>query len=954
MQSDKTYINMRKYIIALVLSLVAMAASAQRFKVGDIYYIVTSPGCVSVTGENDIDCYSGHVVIPKKVVHDDRTYVVNEIGPTAFAGCDGVTGIDIPSSVQMIGAQAFSGCSGLTQVRIPSSVRRIMANAFERCSHLETVTLNEGLQEIMSGAFEGCAMLSVDLPNSVTTIGSRAFYGCYNLVQLKIGMGLTSLGSEAFASSPLRVITCLATVPPSALANSFSMVAYSSAQAFFPESSLNAYKLVAGWKNFRNIKSHEAREIHFECDTVRALCVKSGFDTNGDGKITYGEAAAVTSLGVCFGDGGFAGGLYDGEAITSFDELQYFTAITEITSRQLAGNKALKSITLPPQLVQIGTSALADCERLHSIFVPATVGEVGDSAFYNCYALEEVDLSACQVTHIGDGTFGQCQSLTEVRDLDRVTFVGRGAFYNCGHLVAHDLSMNLLNVGDSAFYNCAQFTGSRSKPGYFIFPESMACVGDAAFAGSGVAQFMLACDKPGGTVLAPFWNEGATVYVPYQLRDSIAAEYAQSSAQFVSVLYNTTRAHAFNAPVRLQQVGDAVVKGATVTRSPADACLGLRELWGGEDLDAQGGIEIPAGLPFLTVCRDPYCFMLVEPGSGSPSFAYPYKSTMLHSAAQEPADRFSGCSLYAFNSDGNWDLCAKDHVGGVYAAVPERADAVATATRESLWGPFCHVSVGGVLVDEDLPFAAPGVTGTIKVDDIVCTDVQGKEFVAYLTFSNVNVVDVADDRHRAGVCSEGQAVITFNGTNVVDVTGIEGSVGLMGSNTWLAASRRATLSLVGNAVGMQVDDLTVTGPLTVQVQGERMGLLGVVSSLLTVDAMSTIKATGARGSVVGFRGIQALDGADYVISKPAGAVFDDYLGAVTLDGKIVTSEVIIGEDLGPLGDVNGDGRVNVSDVSVLVNMIVGIVPVDALRADVDCNGRVNVSDVSALINLILQ
>ena len=82
---------MRKYIIALVMSLVAMAASAQRFKVGDIYYKVTSPGCVSVTGENDLDCYSGHVVIPKKVVHDNRTYVVNEIGPTAFADCDGVT-----------------------------------------------------------------------------------------------------------------------------------------------------------------------------------------------------------------------------------------------------------------------------------------------------------------------------------------------------------------------------------------------------------------------------------------------------------------------------------------------------------------------------------------------------------------------------------------------------------------------------------------------------------------------------------------------------------------------------------------------------------------------------------------------------------------------------------------------------------------------------------------------
>ncbi len=53
------------------------------------------------------------------------------------------------------------------------------------------------------------------------------------------------------------------------------------------------------------------------------------------------------------------------------------------------------------------------------------------------------------------------------------------------------------------------------------------------------------------------------------------------------------------------------------------------------------------------------------------------------------------------------------------------------------------------------------------------------------------------------------------------------------------------------------------------------------------------------------------------------------------------------------GDVNGDGRVNVSDVSVLINMILGIVPVDESLADVNGDGRVNVSDVSALINIIL-
>ena len=53
------------------------------------------------------------------------------------------------------------------------------------------------------------------------------------------------------------------------------------------------------------------------------------------------------------------------------------------------------------------------------------------------------------------------------------------------------------------------------------------------------------------------------------------------------------------------------------------------------------------------------------------------------------------------------------------------------------------------------------------------------------------------------------------------------------------------------------------------------------------------------------------------------------------------------------GDVNCDGRVNVSDVSALINMIMGITAMDQSAADVNGDGRVNVSDVSALINIIL-
>ncbi|MBO4814416.1 MAG: hypothetical protein J5523_05610 [Muribaculaceae bacterium] len=53
------------------------------------------------------------------------------------------------------------------------------------------------------------------------------------------------------------------------------------------------------------------------------------------------------------------------------------------------------------------------------------------------------------------------------------------------------------------------------------------------------------------------------------------------------------------------------------------------------------------------------------------------------------------------------------------------------------------------------------------------------------------------------------------------------------------------------------------------------------------------------------------------------------------------------------GDVNGDGKVNVSDVTTLVNMILDVIPKDMTRADLNGDGKVNVSDVTALINIIL-
>lgn len=54
------------------------------------------------------------------------------------------------------------------------------------------------------------------------------------------------------------------------------------------------------------------------------------------------------------------------------------------------------------------------------------------------------------------------------------------------------------------------------------------------------------------------------------------------------------------------------------------------------------------------------------------------------------------------------------------------------------------------------------------------------------------------------------------------------------------------------------------------------------------------------------------------------------------------------------GDMNGDGLVNVTDVTTLVNHILGVTHLDLGTADLDGDGLINVTDVTVLINLILK
>lgn len=70
------------------------------------------------------------------------------------------------------------------------------------------------------------------------------------------------------------------------------------------------------------------------------------------------------------------------------------------------------------------------------------------------------------------------------------------------------------------------------------------------------------------------------------------------------------------------------------------------------------------------------------------------------------------------------------------------------------------------------------------------------------------------------------------------------------------------------------------------------------------------------------------------------------------DGPTITLRFVKGNAVEPVvGDVNGDGEVNIADVNAVINMILDS---PAENGDVNGDGEVNIADVNAIIDIILN
>lgn len=109
----------------------------------------------------------------------------------------------------------------------------------------------------------------------------------------------------------------------------------------------------------------EMRDIVFADESVKDLCL-ANWDSDGNGSVSYAEAAAVHDLGTVF----------MGQGITSFDELRFFTGLTSIGANAFSNCTGLISISIPANVSSIGANAFSNCQALTSIKLEPTVPPV--------------------------------------------------------------------------------------------------------------------------------------------------------------------------------------------------------------------------------------------------------------------------------------------------------------------------------------------------------------------------------------------------------------------------------------------------------------------------------------------------------------------------------------------------------------------------------------------------
>ena len=304
--------------------------------------------------------------------------------------------------------------------------------------------------------------------------------------------------------------------------------------------------------------------IQFADPIAKYACVEK-FDTDGDGEVSYEEAAAATSLSGIF---------TNWNTVTEFDEIRHFTNVTS-TVGVFSGLNKLTHITIPDQITTLGT--FQNCSALDMVKLPAALSSLPTYCFSGCTDLKSVILPT-GITTIPNYAFQGCAMLETLAVPSTVSYVGSYAFSGCTALTGIDLPPGVKTIGNYAFQNCVAISSVD-------FPSSLTSIGQYAYSGcTGLATVTI-----GNSVsLGQYAFSGCTSLISATIGDGVSmGAYAFSGCTaLTSVILpsdltsipsncfkNCSSLATISWPSALQSIGAGAFYGCTVSKDDSDASM---------------------------------------------------------------------------------------------------------------------------------------------------------------------------------------------------------------------------------------------------------------------------------------------------------------------------------------------------------------------------------------------
>ena len=391
---------------------------------------------------------------------------LGRVGKSAFNGCTALSSVALNSSLLKIGSYAFRNCRALTSINLPASVKECSAYFVDGCSNLQTISVNGNNSYYTSikgvlynkakttllrcpEGYTSTSFLSDNYPSSITTIGNYAFESCKNIESITIPYGVTSFGYGAF-----RYCTSLKFLKIPSSVNEFGDGAFVGVVNLEhltvniktpPAIASDYFKDVRRWYLF---VPHDAQDAYRQAPTWKNwLYIHKGAS---DFTVNYNTPSANYLVGY---------------TITS-------TTPVIINGKAYAGKATVTEISFFDNNIKLPDGAedkFYDVRKKYAVTAVSFVNREFPSMKPNT----SITLGA-NIETIGERTFEGLTNLTEIKLNSNLKYIGSYAFQNSG--IANDINLpyGLKTCGFGVFRN--------TKVKHILVPGSVTSLGLDAFA----------------------------------------------------------------------------------------------------------------------------------------------------------------------------------------------------------------------------------------------------------------------------------------------------------------------------------------------------------------------------------------------------------------------------------------------------------------------------------------